>query len=567
MKKRETLKQIIRRCVGIILAIAITISSTMIFYVYAENTAMDDFEISILETETRKDVITVSAQDTAEGDVTLRVGLYIDSEEWPDDDYIDMASAQWVASDSSWIHFTSIADLLTRSSEQQVISYSGGTYVSRFEPYCFVRTIRSSKYGQMETTRNLVVTTTSFAYDPAFGAAIYQAGENQVQFTYEYYASKEDREADVAEGVTKRKLLRECVCDVQYSSQGVPFIEYTYLQQDDFIERTKFCELPGYDADLEVGAAVPGLSDCFMMMYTGTSATRFFGASSDEFPLISFDIVLEQGIPSGIYSVDLDTNNTVLAGIKSKSHHASSVNGITIIVDENATRTTEPSVTTTTEIATTSVATETTQLTTTTPPVATSVTQTETSAVHTTSSSIDTTATYTDITSIENTETTTMTITTEKVNPILLDKTKTIYVGQSDEVVLYNAEDSLVAWVSEDPDILSVDGSAKTSAIITGKSPGKVNLYAIADGKALICEVTVVAEENLLLCGDVNLDSKISMSDLIRLLRAQVGTVELDYYAAKNADCNHDGNYTIIDATLLMRFLLTLIDNLPSDLN
>ncbi len=546
-----TLKNILKfrrkigQCIGIILALVIIFSSTLAFHVAAENTAKEDFEISILDAQTRNDVITVSALDTAQGDVTLRVGLYIDSKDWPSDDYIDMATAQWIASDYNWIRFTNITDLTERSSEQQVITYSGGTYVSHYTPYCFVKTIESVRYGQMEMNRNLVITTTSNAFDSAFGAMIYQAGENLVTFSYNYYESAEDRDTDVAEGVTTRKKVRDCVCEVQYTEDGIPYIEYDYIQQDDFAVHTKHCELPGYDKSIAVGEAVPGVCDYFMMMYTGSSPTAFFGESSDEFPLITFDVVLEQGIPSGIYSVDLEPNRTVLAGRQSKSQTASSVNGITIIVDEDAPQSTAPE-----ETTTTTPSTQTTVSTNTLPTATPSTSLTTTLPTETTQSE------------------TTNTVTTTYIppDPFLSKKSMQLYIGESDEIQLYDADDGMVAWISEDPDLLQVDANEKTYAIVTGLSPGVVNLYAIVDGKALSCKVTILSDESLLLCGDVTLDQQITISDVVASLRAEIGAINLNYYAKQNADCNADGTHTMIDAAILMQFLLTYIDKLPSDL-
>lgn len=132
-------------------------------------------------------------------------------------------------------------------------------------------------------------------------------------------------------------------------------------------------------------------------------------------------------------------------------------------------------------------------------------------------------------------------------------------------IKVYNAEDSQIAWVSSDSSILNVDGSAKTSAVITGESPGKVSLYAIVDGKALICEVTVLLDGGLMMCGDVNRDEAVAMNDLILLLRGQIGTVELNYYKKKNADCDGDGQNTSLDALVLRQFLIQFIESLPSD--
>lgn len=78
--------------------------------------------------------------------------------------------------------------------------------------------------------------------------------------------------------------------------------------------------------------------------------------------------------------------------------------------------------------------------------------------------------------------------------------------------------------------------------------------------------MTILSDESLLLCGDVTLDQQITISDVVASLRAEIGAINLNYYAKQNADCNADGTHTMIDAAILMQFLLTYIDKLPSDL-
>lgn len=68
-----------------------------------------------------------------------------------------------------------------------------------------------------------------------------------------------------------------------------------------------------------------------------------------------------------------------------------------------------------------------------------------------------------------------------------------------------------------------------------------------------------------MMCGDVNRDEAVAMNDLILLLRGQIGTVELNYYKKKNADCDGDGQNTSLDALVLRQFLIQFIESLPSD--
>lgn len=65
------------------------------------------------------------------------------------------------------------------------------------------------------------------------------------------------------------------------------------------------------------------------------------------------------------------------------------------------------------------------------------------------------------------------------------------------------------------------------------------------------------------LCGDVNLDGKIDLCDVILLEKYAVESVELDEQQQKNGDCNADGITDSNDSLCLMRFLIRIIDSLP----
>ena len=55
----------------------------------------------------------------------------------------------------------------------------------------------------------------------------------------------------------------------------------------------------------------------------------------------------------------------------------------------------------------------------------------------------------------------------------------------------------------------------------------------------------------------------ISIQDAVLLAKASAGTVSLNEAAKKNADCNGDGEVDSADATVLMEFLVHLVDTLP----
>lgn len=66
------------------------------------DTVSTEYEMSILDTETRNGYAIVSAQDIATWDVTLHVGVYIDADM---DCCVKGAEVQWSVSDLPWIPF------------------------------------------------------------------------------------------------------------------------------------------------------------------------------------------------------------------------------------------------------------------------------------------------------------------------------------------------------------------------------------------------------------------------------------------------------------------------------
>ena len=64
--------------------------------------------------------------------------------------------------------------------------------------------------------------------------------------------------------------------------------------------------------------------------------------------------------------------------------------------------------------------------------------------------------------------------------------------------------------------------------------------------------------------GDVNLDGDVDLADAVLLNKAVAGSVTLNQQAGMNADCNGDGKRTVDDSMVLLRFLVHLVDSLPS---
>ncbi len=67
------------------------------------------------------------------------------------------------------------------------------------------------------------------------------------------------------------------------------------------------------------------------------------------------------------------------------------------------------------------------------------------------------------------------------------------------------------------------------------------------------------------LYGDVNLDGRVDITDAVLLNKAVAGAVVLNEQANANADCHKDNEVEIEDATVLMKFLVRLITELPQE--
>ena len=65
------------------------------------------------------------------------------------------------------------------------------------------------------------------------------------------------------------------------------------------------------------------------------------------------------------------------------------------------------------------------------------------------------------------------------------------------------------------------------------------------------------------LYGDTNLDGRVDITDAVLLNKAAAGAVSLVAQAAKNADCNANGEVGSDDAVSLLKFLVQIIKNLP----
>ena len=104
---------------------------------------------------------------------------------------------------------------------------------------------------------------------------------------------------------------------------------------------------------------------------------------------------------------------------------------------------------------------------------------------------------------------------------------------------------------------LETDPNRNENLVIYGYAGSTAEQYAAEN------EIPFVALSEEWLCGDVDLDGRIDIQDAVLLAKASAGTVSLNEAAKKNADCNEDGEVDSADATVLMEFLVHLVDTLP----
>ncbi|WP_302587727.1 hypothetical protein, partial [uncultured Ruminococcus sp.] len=265
---------------------------------------------------TDSNTVEVSSDDVAAGNVTRRIGVYIDSEEWARDAFIQMVSLNWTATtgatlenggkENTSLYFENILDVSQKGSKSETITMpGGGTLKTAYPMYCLAKVLGAGgKYKYPDPYA--LVTTRQIAVDKVFGSAIMDNGANKVKFTYAYYASQADKDA-------KNRSSKTQECDVQTNENGVPYITYDYVSQDDFSTKTATVELPYYSVnhfvDTQAGKAVPDANNFYLWQYKGiqndTSGTSFTFGDSMAKTFTEFDVVIPQGTPDGTYYVQL----------------------------------------------------------------------------------------------------------------------------------------------------------------------------------------------------------------------------------------------------------------------
>ena len=84
-----------------------------------------------------------------------------------------------------------------------------------------------------------------------------------------------------------------------------------------------------------------------------------------------------------------------------------------------------------------------------------------------------------------------------------------MYPGMEYELTVYNTSGEDYTWNSTNAGVASIS----ENGIITAHTPGTARIYTLIRGKLLYCNVTVLDG----LCGDVNLDERVSLVDAVCL--------------------------------------------------
>ncbi|WP_293602249.1 hypothetical protein, partial [Ruminococcus sp. CAG:330] len=263
---------------------------------------------------TDSNTVEVSSDDVAAGNVTRTIGVYIDSEEWARDAFIQMVSLNWTATtgatlkdggkENTSLYFENIKDVSEAGSVYEYTTNDGRSFKTAYPMYCLAKLLGKKKLKYDDPFA--LVTTREVAVDKVFGAAIMDNGDNKVKFTYAYYASQADKDA-------KNRSSKTQECDVQTNENGVPYITYDYVSQDDFSTKTATVELPYYSVnhfvETQAGKAVPDANNFYLWQYRGiqgdTSGTTFLNGDSMSETFTEFDVVIPQGTPDGTYYVQL----------------------------------------------------------------------------------------------------------------------------------------------------------------------------------------------------------------------------------------------------------------------
>ena len=123
-----------------------------------------------------------------------------------------------------------------------------------------------------------------------------------------------------------------------------------------------------------------------------------------------------------------------------------------------------------------------------------------------------------------------------------------------EETLTTNVEDC--TFVSGDVDVVTVDNKGNVTAVGAGETT-----ITVTTPHGQVKEVTVVVTDPFVpLYGDTNLDGKVSLIDVVYLNKYNAGAMTFNDQQLENADCVYDGKVGLNDATILLQYLVEIVD-------
>lgn len=123
-----------------------------------------------------------------------------------------------------------------------------------------------------------------------------------------------------------------------------------------------------------------------------------------------------------------------------------------------------------------------------------------------------------------------------------------------EETLTTNVEDC--TFVSGDVDVVTVDNKGNVTAVGAGETT-----ITVTTPHGQVKEITVVVTDPFVpLYGDTNLDGKVSLIDVVYLNKYNAGGMTFNDQQMENADCVYDNAVNALDATILLQYLVEIVD-------
>ncbi|WP_308539388.1 hypothetical protein, partial [uncultured Ruminococcus sp.] len=278
------------------------------------------------EDGTSSQEINISKDDVAAGNVTKHLNLYIQSDNWAEDNYISSVTLNWCATKDATladggsidnkIYYENVFKADEKDAEATDKTLPDGSTVNTLCQIYSLAPMRKTKNGYRYADPKCSATIRKVACDRIFGADLQVVGENKVAFDISYYASADDYNADKANKSSDHITKETITCDVLTGDDGVPYITYDYISQGaevaaNYQKKTAVQQLPLFGKRTVTNSSgkecVPDINSYYYWGFTGSSSekTSFVLGDSMALPFTSFDVVIPQGTEEGTYYVQI----------------------------------------------------------------------------------------------------------------------------------------------------------------------------------------------------------------------------------------------------------------------